>query len=168
MRNADYTPVAQIPMVDLGAQYEAAKARREEAELRKLEYLNQFKKVRGPLAEGVRPEVDKLWQEIEKVLEAEWSMARTYEARRRIAEMGTWFIVGFCSGLHGEEMLIIDLAGTAASLIFHTDRVCPHFMLTISGRTKGSQLSGTKFSVPIAWTTEYLGLKPGQWVTATV
>ena len=80
MRNADYTPVAQIPMVDLGAQYEAAKARREEAELRKLEYLNQFKKVRGPLAEGVRPEVDKLWQEIEKDLE---SGDMSFEAKKR-------------------------------------------------------------------------------------
>lgn len=80
MRNADYTPVAQIPMVDLSAQYEAAKARREEAELRKLEYLNQFQKVRGPLAEGVRPEVDKLWQEIEKDLE---SGDMSFEAKKR-------------------------------------------------------------------------------------
>lgn len=80
MRNADYTPVAQIPMVDLSAQYEAAKARREEAELRKLEYLNQFQKVRGPLAEGVRPEVDRLWQEIEKDLE---SGDMSFEAKKR-------------------------------------------------------------------------------------
>ncbi len=80
MRNADYTPVAQIPMVNLSAQYEAAKARREEAELRKLEYLNQFQKVRGPLAEGVRPEVDKLWQEIEKDLE---SGDMSFEAKKR-------------------------------------------------------------------------------------
>jgi len=53
MRNADYIPVGQIPMIDLGAQYEAAKSRREEAENRKLEYLSQFKRVRGPLTDGV-------------------------------------------------------------------------------------------------------------------
>lgn len=56
MRNADYIPVGQIPMIDLGAQYEAAKARREEAENRKLEYLSQFKRVRGPLTDGLKPE----------------------------------------------------------------------------------------------------------------
>jgi hypothetical protein len=65
MRNAEYMPVAQLPVLDLGAQYEAAKARREEAELRKLEYLNQFQKTRGRIAEGVRPEVEKLWNQLQ-------------------------------------------------------------------------------------------------------
>lgn len=70
MRNADYIPVAQIPMVDLSAQYEGAVARREEAELRKLQYLNQFQKTRGRIAEGVRPEVEKYWNEIQDSLES--------------------------------------------------------------------------------------------------
>ena len=35
---------------------------------------------------------------------------------KRIAEMGAWFIGGFCTGLRGEEMLLIKLAGTANSL----------------------------------------------------
>ena len=38
MRGAEYIPVASIPIVDLGAQYEAAKLRREESEERKLAY----------------------------------------------------------------------------------------------------------------------------------
>jgi hypothetical protein len=65
MRNAEYMPVAQLPVLDLGAQYEAAKARREEAELRKLDYLNQFQQTRGRIAEGVRPEVEKLWNQLQ-------------------------------------------------------------------------------------------------------
>ncbi len=69
MRNADYIPVGQIPMIDLGAQYEAAKARREEAENRKLEYLSQFKRVRGPLTDGLKPEIQKRWDSIEALLE---------------------------------------------------------------------------------------------------
>jgi hypothetical protein len=69
MRNADYIPVGQIPMIDLGAQYEAAKARREEAENRKLEYLSQFKRVRGPLTDGLKPEIQKRWDSIESLLD---------------------------------------------------------------------------------------------------
>jgi glycine betaine/choline ABC-type transport system substrate-binding protein len=69
MRNADYIPVGQIPMIDLGAQYEAAKARREDAENRKLEYLSQFKRVRGPLTDGLKPEIQKRWDSIEALLE---------------------------------------------------------------------------------------------------
>jgi hypothetical protein len=57
-------------MVDLSAQYEGAVARREEAELRKLQYLNQFQKTRGRIAEGVRPEVEKYWNEIQDSLES--------------------------------------------------------------------------------------------------
>ena len=80
MRNADYIPVGQIPMVDLGAKYEAAKARREEAELRKLEYLSQFKKVRGQIAPGVLPELEKYWNEIQQSLD---SGDMSFEAKKK-------------------------------------------------------------------------------------
>jgi len=70
MRNAEYMPVAQLPVLDLGAQYEAAKARREEAELRKLDYLNQFQQTRGRIAQGVRPEVEKKWNAVQDMLDA--------------------------------------------------------------------------------------------------
>jgi hypothetical protein len=84
MRNAEYIPVAQIPMVDLSAQYEAAKARREEAELRKLEYLNSFQKNRGAIAEGVRPEVEKLWNEVQDSLA---SGDMSFEAKKKRQEL---------------------------------------------------------------------------------
>ena len=98
------------------------------------------------------------------MLTVEWSQATTYETRRTVAEMGAWFIAGFCSGLRGEEMLLIEVAGTRASMEFLTDPDCPHFLLTVSGRTKGNQLAGSKFSVPIAARTEYSNLQPGEWV----
>jgi hypothetical protein len=82
--------------------------------------------------------------------------------------MGTWFIVGFCSGLQGEEMLLIELAGTARDLIFLGDITCPHFILVVSGRTKGNQLSGVKFGVPIAACTEGTNLLPGKWIQRLV
>lgn len=107
-------------------------------------------------------------KEIEYILEDEWEVATSYTDKLRVAEMGVWFIVGFCSGLRGEEMLLIELAGTASDLDFLTDRNLPHFVLTISGPTKGNQLSGSKFGVPIVATTQGTYLKPGKWIERLV
>jgi hypothetical protein len=106
--------------------------------------------------------------ELDRILEEEWRQARTPALKRRAAEMGSWFIVGFCSGLRGEEMLLIELAGTACDLVFLTDSVCPHFILVVSGRTKGNQLSGAKFGVPIVGRTEGTNLLPGKWIQRLV
>jgi hypothetical protein len=86
----------------------------------------------------------------------------------RVAEMGVWFIAGFCTGLRGEENLLIEFAGTAKSLKFLGDLECPHFILVISGRTKGVQLAGAKFGIPCAATTEGTHLQPGRWVKRLV
>ena len=83
MRNADYIPVANIPVVDLGAQYEAAKARREESEERKLAYLNQFKQVRGSLSEGVRPAVQQRWNQVESLLD---QGDMSFEGRKKLQQ----------------------------------------------------------------------------------
>ncbi len=52
-------------------------------------------------------------QEIKKLLEMEWTRlaAEDLVERKRVAEMGVWFIVGFCCGLRGEEMMLIELTG---------------------------------------------------------
>jgi hypothetical protein len=49
----------------------------------------------------------------DKILEEQWSRATTTNQKKRVAEMGVWFVGGFCTGLQGEEMLNIELAGTA-------------------------------------------------------
>jgi hypothetical protein len=84
MRNADYIPVAPLPIVDLGARYEASKARREEGELRKLEYLNQFQQTRGQISPGLLPEVSKYWDAIEESLD---SGDMSFEAKKNRAEL---------------------------------------------------------------------------------
>jgi hypothetical protein len=50
---------------------------------------------------------------VESILESKWNQAGRPDVKKRVAEMGAWFIAGFCSGLRGEEMLLIKLAGTA-------------------------------------------------------
>eukprot|EP00978_Attheya_sp_CCMP212_P035058 scaffold150512_cov62-Attheya_sp.AAC.1 len=100
---------------------------------------------------------------VEAILEIEWSNAIKPEQHKRVAEMGVWYVAGFCSGLRGEEMILIERAGTINSLV-HLNDPEPWFKLVVSGPTKGSQLSGSKFAVPIVGTTSGSHLKPGKWV----
>jgi len=86
MRGAEYIPVASIPIVDLGAQYEAAKLRREESEERKLAYLNQFKQVRGSLSDGVRPAVQQRWNQVESLLD---QGDMSFEGRKKLQQAYT-------------------------------------------------------------------------------
>jgi hypothetical protein len=69
--------------------------------------------------------------------------------------MGTWFTGGFCTGLRGEEMVRIEFAGTAKTVDKYVYlKLEPDFMFVVTGRSKGNQLSGAKFSVPCVGTTE--------------
>jgi hypothetical protein len=86
---------------------------------------------------------------IQDILHAKWGKTNEQKIRRCIAEMGAWIIGGFCVGLRGEEMMLIKLSRTAKSLRRHLlDPKLLHFVLIISSRTKGSQLSGSKLDIP--------------------
>jgi hypothetical protein len=104
----------------------------------------------------------------DRLLNIEWENARKPEEKKRIAEMGTWFIGGFCTGLRGEEKLLIELAGTAKSLEHMNDAKNAHFVFVVSGRTKANQLTGAKFGVPCAPVTEGTHLRPGRWIKRLV
>jgi hypothetical protein len=103
---------------------------------------------------------------IDRTLEREWKHARSRVDQKRISEMGTWMSGGVCTGLRGEEMLLIDLYGTAKSVtqFMKSDSPDPHFKFVIIGRTKGVQEDGHKFAIPCV--KEMLGthLRPGVWV----
>jgi hypothetical protein len=105
---------------------------------------------------------------VDRILESEWENSKRGDERKRIAEMGAWFIGGFCTGLRGEEKLLIELAGTAKSLEHLTDVKNAHFVFVISGRTKGDQTSGAKFGVPCVPVTQGTHLRPGRWVRRVV
>ena len=105
---------------------------------------------------------------VDALLEAEWRRTDDPTIRRKVAEMGSWFVGGFCTGLRGEEMLLIEYAGTAKSVSNLDDPKEPHFTFVISGRTKGNQLSGAKFGVPCVGTTEGTHIRPVRWVKRLV
>ena len=64
-------------------------------------------------------------------------------------------------------MVLIEFAGTRNSLV---DMVGDdgYFKVVISGRTKGNQLSGAKFSFPCVNNTSGIGLNPGTWMERLV
>jgi hypothetical protein len=105
---------------------------------------------------------------VDRLLESEWENATRLEERKRIVEMGTWYLGDFCTGLRGEEMLLIELVGTANSLVHLADPRDAHFVFVISGRTKGDQTSGAKFGVPCVSVTDGTHLRPGRWVKRLV
>jgi len=87
--------------------------------------------------------------------------------RKRVAELGVWFIVDFCCGMRGEEMIVIELAGTRNSMENMTEEE-GYFKVDVSGRTKGNQISGAKFSFPCINNTMGNGLNPGTWMMRLV
>lgn len=107
-------------------------------------------------------------QYIDRRLDRLWMAEMDHHAKKRIAEMAVWYVVGFCSGLRGEEMPLIELAGTAHSLRFLELEEDPHFLLRLKGRTKGILLAGAGFEIPIVATTGVSKLEPGRWMKRLV
>jgi hypothetical protein len=103
---------------------------------------------------------------IDHMMEREWNHAHTKVDQKRISEMGAWISGGVCMGLRGEEMLLIDLFGTAKSVsqFMKRDSLDPHFKFVIIGRTKGVQENGHKFAIPCIRETQGTHLKPGVWL----
>lgn len=50
---------------------------------------------------------------VDTILESEWGRVKTEAEKRRIGEVGAWMMGGFCTGLRGEKMLLVDMLGTA-------------------------------------------------------
>jgi hypothetical protein len=62
-------------------------------------------------------------------------------------------------------MVRIEFTGTANSIEKWMQREKdPYFMFVVSGRSKGNQLLGAKFSVPCVGVTQGTHLRPGRWI----
>lgn len=108
-------------------------------------------------------------KDIERMLELEWNGRGNshWIAKLRLAELGYIFIVGFCTGLRGEELMLVELAGTRNSFQHLLDDP-GYFTLVLTGRTKGNKISGSKVGFPCAGITRGNNLNPGRWVQRLV
>jgi hypothetical protein len=77
-----FMPVGELPMIDYGAVYRNAKARRELEEEKKLAYLNQFQQERGAFTPGMQSELQAEWDAIEADLD-NGDMSFEAKARRQ-------------------------------------------------------------------------------------
>jgi hypothetical protein len=131
-------------------------------------FMNGIHKGVGQIQKPDKEMSIKVLHATDKILEDEWNTAWTPLQKKQIAEMGAWFVGGFCTGLRGEEMVNIELAGTANSVKHLDDEVNAHFKFIVLGRTKGNQLSGAKFGVPCVPVTAGTHLRPGRWIKRLV
>ena len=90
-------------------------------------------------------------------------MSASWKGKQKIVEMGVWLSGGFCSGLRGEEMLLIESKVTLES-IKHLDEKDAFYRLVIKGRTKGSQVGGSGFMLPVVDVTEKTEISNGVWM----
>lgn len=126
----------------------------------------------GEIVKPDEPITVELLHEILRTLETEYqreikSTAPGTQARLlSISRTANWFTIGFCASLRGEEMPLIELAGTKESLQYldHPPQgVVPHFRVVFAGPTKNNRISGSKFFLPIAAVTEGTGIQAGKW-----
>ena len=131
-------------------------------------FISGFHKRLGDCKRDDEPISIDIIHSIDRILEAVWNRCHKHtvkdeEQRFKIAELGAWFIVGFVLGLRGEEMPLIEFAGTAKEAE-NLNLPDPYFSVVISGRTKGVQLSGHKFRIHCVAETTGSKLKPGKWM----
>jgi hypothetical protein len=94
-------------------------------------------------------------------LEDDWSRCDTMVDRLRVAELGFIFVVGFCTGLRGEELMMIDLAGCLKHQSEALAHKTPHVVIALWGRFKG--VKGEAYHLmPVVQKTA-TGLRPGDW-----
>jgi hypothetical protein len=97
-------------------------------------------------------------------LDSKWHNARTMEARKEVTEIACFFVLAFCLGLWGEEVVKMDIAGFLT--YFEAGRLHaehPHVMIPLLGRFKGE--TGERWHLlPIVWRTRS-GIEAGVWAS---
>jgi hypothetical protein len=99
---------------------------------------------------------------VQEYLEEQWSMARTETEKRSVSEMGVIFIICFCLGLRGEEMLLIDIAGCRKHMVETRAHSTPHVLVALWGRFK-QQPGECHHLMPVVEKTAS-GLRAGEWL----
>ena len=110
---------------------------------------------------------------VDLILEREWSYVKRNLTEhmvraKKISEMGVWYNGGFCMSARGEEMPLIEFAGSAESLKHLSNSKEPYYCLVVTGKTKGARLSGHKIKVPIVAVSQGTNIRGGRWIRRLV
>ena len=146
-------------------------------------FISRFKEgLHRRVGEVVRPDEPitiEILKHILRALDEQWETEkskRTPDSNRLqdIATAGAWYTIGFSVALRGEEMLLLEHAGTRRSLSNLTSppaNMPPHFDVIIPSPTKNNRVTGGKIVLPIVancpsdlrsgvWVTRYLETRP--------
>ena len=94
-----------------------------------------------------------------------WKEGKGGPLSSRAALVGAWYACSFCMALRGEEVPLVELAGTRKSMAaLKSTHLPPHFWQSISGRTKLNRDSGATFKIPCVAVTEGTGVEAGKWL----
>lgn len=119
--------------------------------------VGQLKMQDEPILIDTMKGLQQMWEDL-------WWETAEIETRRTIVMQACWFLVGFCCGLRGEEMLLILKEATLNSFREDDGRIKAHFEVVLSGATKGNRCRGAKFRIPCLCVTGKSRLKPGRWL----
>ena len=99
---------------------------------------------------------------IMEILERDWEFAND-EERELLAVEGSFYLIGFCGGLRGEEIPLTDITGIAKWWAEgEVENVDAHVTVALLGRFKGE--TGEKYHLlPLASVTSS-GLQPRLWI----
>jgi hypothetical protein len=99
---------------------------------------------------------------VQQYLEEQWSLAQTGTEKRSVSEMGVLFVICFCLGLRGEEVLLIDIAGCRKNIEATRAHARPHVLVALWGRFK--QTPGECYHLMLVVEKTASGLRAGDWL----
>jgi hypothetical protein len=76
---------------------------------------------------------------ISRIMEDEWSQALSMEMRWSLAMEASFYLVGFCCALRGEEIPLTDLFGTRTHWDAGESHSTKHVVVALLGRFKGDE-----------------------------
>ena len=146
-------------------------------------FMSRFKEgLHRRVGEVVRPDEPitiEILRHVLRELNSKWDLEKSktrpsQATLYQLALSGAWYTVGFSVALRGEEMLLLEYAGTKKSLnnlVSPPSNMPPHFDVVISSPTKNNRVTGGKVMLPIAancpsdlrsgeWMSRYLDLRP--------
>lgn len=99
---------------------------------------------------------------VQSYLEGQWVLARTDKEKRSVSEMGVLFVICFCLGLRGEEVLLIDIAGCRKNITETRAHTRPYVLVALWGRFK--QTPGECYHLMPVVEKTASGLRAGEWL----
>jgi hypothetical protein len=124
--------------------------------------LGYYKRVGQLLVQDLAVSIDVILA-VQGYLEEQWNLTRSLSEKRSVSEfLGVIFVICFCLGLRGEEMLLVDIAGCRKHMKETRAHSTPHVIVALWGRFK-QQPGECHHLMPLVDKTAS-GLRPGDWL----